>query len=233
MTRRRLILFAKHGTLFEDRYMMQQWRCYAKMAATRYLRQFGEDQYRDEGVHAKIDIHQRFERPWNDLHQSLAHAHLGGYARDFVVEMNQFAKTLFQFLEPNFNLQGSLARLRERGHCVGIVTNDTFANTYTLLDQFQLLDFFEEKTLVTIDDPSSSRRLSPKPSGDGIAFAMEESRFYRKDTVFIGSSAQDRAAARAAGVAYYHVVDRTATTEPCLPSDFRIDNLANLLLGFL
>jgi phosphoglycolate phosphatase len=116
-----------------------------------------------------------------------------------------------------------LERLRRSHIGLAVVTNSGRASAQPLLDKYALSGLFD--CIVTRDDVNTM-----KPDPEGILKAMGAMGLTKVDTVFVGDSAIDIRAARAAGIRMaavttgYHSADRLRTEG----ADYIIGSLGEL-----
>ncbi|MFA7437273.1 phosphoglycolate phosphatase [Castellaniella sp.] len=143
----------------------------------------------------------------------------------------QQARALDRYLAHYARLNGREARLypgvvaglrlfRDHGCAMAVVTNKPTAFTHPLLEQFELLDYFDA---IVCGDTCATKKPDPAPLLHACTLLNEPA----ENTLFIGDSINDALAAQAAGMRmlalpYGYNEGRSAHT---LPADAVVDTL--------
>jgi HAD superfamily hydrolase (TIGR01509 family) len=115
-----------------------------------------------------------------------------------------------------------LARLRERGARLGILTRNSFANARETLDACGLAEFFAPACIV------GREAAAPKPDPGGIHHLLGDWNAIPGDSVMVGDYRYDLLAGRAAGTATVYV-DASGAFPFAEHADLSVRSLVELL----
>ena len=128
--------------------------------------------------------------------------------------------------KPKGNIKASIAALFQRGHKLGVVTNDDAASTEINLQDLGIKEYF---TKVVAADSGYGK----KPEGGGLLACCDAARVSPQQAIMVGDTATDYEAAKAAGFRGFIAVSAQAPQKPSfIPHADAVVTSVDALVGY-